>query len=78
MALLAIAVWLKQSKLDNRMVLYPMVFMFLVTFTALSQLIIMYFSRGNFLVGSMSVVLFGLAVALVVLSVQTIKGAVKR
>ena len=49
-----------------------------MTFTALSQLIIMYFSRGNFLVGSMSVVLFGLAVALVVLSVQTIKGAVKR
>ncbi|MDY6010723.1 MAG: carbon starvation protein A [Duodenibacillus sp.] len=78
MALLAIAVWLKQCGYENRMVLYPMVFMFIVTFTALSQLIILYFSRGNYLVGTMAAVLFALAVALVVLSVRTIKKAVAR
>ena len=73
MALLAIAVWLKQSKLENRMVIYPMVFMFIVTFVALLQLIYKYFMGGNILVGSISVVLFVLAIALVLLSVKTFK-----
>ena len=77
MALLAIAVWLKNSKLDCRMVVYPMCFMFVVTFTALAQLIYTYFAMGNFFVGAMAVLLFILAVALVVQSLDTFKGVTK-
>jgi carbon starvation protein len=73
MALLAIAVWLKASNLEYRMALYPMVFMFVVTFTALLQLIYSYFSRGNMFVGCLAVLLFGLAVALVLQSRETFK-----
>jgi carbon starvation protein len=77
MALLAIAVWLKNSKLDCRMVVYPMCFMFVVTFTALAQLIYTYFAMGNYFVGCMAVLLFVLAVALVVQSLDTFKGVAK-
>lgn len=77
MALLAIAVWLKNSKLDCRMVVYPMCFMFVVTFTALAQLIYTYFAMGNYFVGAMAVLLFVLAVALVVQSLDTFKGVAK-
>ncbi len=73
MALLAIAVWLKASNLEYRMALYPMLFMFVVTFTALLQLIYSYFSRGNMFVGCLAVLLFGLAVALVLQSRETFK-----
>ncbi|MBO5658536.1 MAG: carbon starvation protein A [Duodenibacillus sp.] len=73
MALLAIAVWLKASNLEYRMALYPMFFMFVVTFTALLQLIYSYFSRGNMFVGCLAVLLFGLAVALVLQSRETFK-----
>lgn len=63
LALLAIAVWLKRSKLDCAMVVVPMVFMFAVTLTALVQLI--YFNiGGNWLVAGLSIVLFLLSLAL--------------
>lgn len=63
LALLAIAVWLKRSKLDCAMVVVPMVFMFAVTLTALVQLI--YFNMGsNWLVAGLSIVLFILSLAL--------------
>lgn len=63
LALLAITVWLKRSRLECRMVVIPMVFMFAVTLTALVQLI--FFNVGkNFMVAGFSVVLFLLSLAL--------------
>lgn len=65
MALLAIGVWLKSDNRDCRMVFYPMCFMFVVTFSALVGLVYNYFSAGNYFVGTISVILFILAIGLV-------------
>ena len=73
MALLAIAVWLRSEKHDAFMVILPMIFMFIVTFVALAQVGYAAFVTGKILIGSMSVVLFLLAIALVFQSFETFK-----
>ncbi len=64
LALLAIALWLKQSGKEYRMASIPMVFMFAVTLVALVQLMIA--NVGNYLLFGFAVALFILAIILIV------------
>jgi len=68
LALLALAVWLKQAGKEYRMASIPMVFMFAVTLVALVQLMVA--NIGNYL-------LFGFAVALFILAIILILEAKK-
>lgn len=68
LALLAIAVWLKQAGKEYKMASIPMVFMFAVTLVALVQLMIA--NVGNY-------ILFGFAVALFILALILIAHARK-
>ncbi|MDL2280538.1 carbon starvation protein A [Selenomonadales bacterium OttesenSCG-928-I06] len=63
LSLLAVCVWLKRAKLKYSMAIIPMVFMFLVTLTALIQLIYYNFTT-NLMVTGLSVILFILSLAL--------------
>ena len=73
MALLAIAVWLRSEKRNATMVVLPMFFMFVVTFVALAQVGFEAFATGKILIGVMAVVLFALALALVLQSIETFR-----
>lgn len=64
LALLAIALWLKQSGKEYRMASIPMVFMFAVTLVALVQLMIA--NVGNYLLFGFAVALFILAIILII------------
>ena len=63
LALLSLAVWLKQSGREYRMAIYPMIFMFAVTLVALVLLMIANIS--NIILLFFSVVLFILAIVLI-------------
>lgn len=63
LALLSLAVWLKQSGREYRMAVYPMIFMFAVTLVALVLLMIANIS--NLILLFFSVVLFILAIVLI-------------
>lgn len=65
LALLAVGVWLKDSKKDYLMVVLPMIFMFCVTFVALAQ-IIMANAASHIITAALGIVLFVLAIALVI------------
>ena len=65
LALLSIAAWLAKSGKDNRMVKYPMIFMFMVTLSALVILAKNNIMAGNYLLVFFAVVLFVLALVLI-------------
>lgn len=75
LVLLAVTVWLAKLKKKRGFMLYPMFFMFGVTLTALVLLMIRNFSTGNFLLAVLGVILFGVAVALVVEAVRSLRKA---
>ncbi len=60
-ALLAVSVWLAKQQIKNAFVLYPMGFMFAVTFSALVLLIINNFSSQNYLLMIIALGLFFIA-----------------
>ena len=64
LALLAIAVWLKNTGKNYHMLVIPMVFMLVVTLSALLLLIRSNFLAGNYLLVIFPVLLFVLAVIL--------------
>ncbi|MFZ5943502.1 MAG: carbon starvation protein A [Bacillota bacterium] len=68
LALITVAVWLKNSKKNNSMLILPTIFMFAATFTALFFLVRANLASGNLL-------LVGFAVALLVLAVILVKYA---
>jgi len=69
LALLAGAVWLARSGKDNKFVLYPMIFMFAVTLTALVFMFLQTLAAANWVLVIISVVLFILGIVLVYLAV---------
>ena len=73
LALLAVSVWLVKLGKDNRFVKYPMYFMFAVTLCSLVILSYKNFMAANFLLTTIAVVLFILAVILVVFASKTLK-----
>ncbi len=64
LALMAVAVWLKKIGRNNKMFIFPMVFMFSVTLLALGFLIQSNFASGNWILVIFPVVLFLLALVL--------------
>ncbi|MDD4321006.1 MAG: carbon starvation protein A [Acidaminococcaceae bacterium] len=64
LSLLAISVWLKDAGKRYKMVLFPMIFMFAVTFVALFKIIMANFS-GHIITAALGTILFILAIALV-------------
>ncbi|MDZ7391647.1 MAG: carbon starvation protein A [candidate division KSB1 bacterium] len=77
LALLAVSVWLAKGGMRTHFVRYPMIFMFLVTLTALASLIHKNFVRGNYLLVGIGAILFalaGLLVAQAVRSLRSVKG----
>ncbi len=73
MALLTITVWFANMKKKNRFVLYPMIFMFLVTLTALVNLVIKNVQNQNWVLTGMGVLLFVVAIFLIVQAYQSVK-----
>ncbi|MDC7231819.1 MAG: carbon starvation protein A [Spirochaetales bacterium] len=65
LALLAIGAWLAKEGRDNKMVKIPMIFMFLVTLTALVFVAQANIAAGNYILVFFAVVLFILAVVLI-------------
>lgn len=64
-ALLAMAVWMTNIGRNNKMFVYPMVFMFAVTLTALLLLIKGNMAAGNFILVGFGIALFILALILI-------------
>ena len=75
LALLAVSVWLARMGKDNRFTKYPMVFMFLVTLSALGITIMQTLSAGNYLLMIIAALLFILAVVLACLANSALKDA---
>lgn len=65
LALLAIAAWLANNGKNNKMIVYPMIFMFAVTLTALILLIKANLAAGNIILVIFGVLLFVLALILI-------------
>lgn len=74
LALLAVSVWLAKAGRRNGFVRYPMVFMFLVTLTALASLVYKNFLRGNYLLVAVGIVLFCLAGLLINQAIRSLRG----
>ncbi len=72
LALLGATAWLAHLGKKYTVTLYPMIFMFIVTFFALINLLFTNFAKGNYLLGSVSTVLIILAGFVVVEGVQAI------
>ena len=72
-ALLAVTVWLSRMKKKTLFVKIPMIFMFLVTLTALGSLIVKHTVSKNVTLLSVSVILFVVAVFLVVQAIRSLK-----
>ncbi|SFG72234.1 carbon starvation protein [Desulfotomaculum arcticum] len=75
LALLAVSVWLARMGKDNSFTKYPMVFMFLVTLSALGITIMQTLNAGNYLLMIIAVLLFILAVVLAYLANVALKDA---
>lgn len=80
LALLAISVWLKKSKKDNKMIIFPMIFMFAVTLVALGCMIkanLHSAFNGKFATGGIllifSVILMILAIILIIEAIKSFK-----
>ncbi len=72
-ALLAITVWIANMKLNYSFTIYPMIFMFAVTLTALSTLFYTNIINNNYVLSLISVLLFVLALILVYQSYQVLR-----
>jgi len=77
LALLAVAVWLSRIGKDNKFVLYPMIFMFAVTMTALVFMFFKTLAAANFVQVIVVVVLFILAIVLVYLAITRLRAVGK-
>lgn len=71
-ALLAMAVWMTNIGRNNKMFVYPMVFMFAVTLTALLLLIKGNMAAGNFILVGFGIALFILALILIYQAYNTL------
>ncbi len=71
--LLAITVWLAKMKKKNAFVKYPMIFMFGVTITALGILTYKNFMLHNYVLFSLSILLFVVTIFLVVEAIKSLK-----
>lgn len=74
LALMAVALWLKKSHRDFSMITIPMIFMLIVTLTALIFLIKANFIASNYILVVFPVLLFILAIVLVVKGYQVLFG----
>ena len=74
LSLLALTVWFAKTGKKYTMTLIPMVFMFAVTLSALVILVRNFFAAGNILLGVMTVILFILAVILIIIAANSMKG----
>lgn len=72
LALLSVSVWLAGLGRDNRATLFPMVFMVIVTLTALGFLIQQNLAKGNLVLGVPGILLFVLAIFLVIEAVNVL------
>lgn len=77
-ALLSLAAWLANSGRSNKMIIYPMIFMFIVTLTALILLIKTNLAAGNFILVIFGVLLFVLALILIKQSYKILSGETKK
>lgn len=77
-ALLAVAAWLANAGKNNKMLIVPMIFMFLVTLTALGFLIRDNVAKGNYALVFFGVLLFILAIVLIALAYNVLTGKKKR
>jgi len=75
LALMAVALWLKNQKRDYNMLVIPMVFMLIVTLTALVLLANSNIASGNYVLVGFAVALFILAI---VLAIQGYKALFKK
>ena len=73
LALLAVAAWLTRMGRDNKFVLYPMIFMFAVTMTALVVMFFKTVAAANIVQSIVVVVLFILAIVLVYMAITTLR-----
>lgn len=70
MALLGLTAWFARTKRPILPTVIPMVFMFIVTLTALVMLARKYLAAGNFLMGGLAVILLVLAVVLIISTIK--------
>ncbi|WP_198470669.1 carbon starvation CstA family protein [Acetomicrobium sp. S15 = DSM 107314] len=77
-ALLAVAAWLANAGKNNKMLIFPMIFMFIVTLTALGFLIRDNVARGNYALVFFGALLFILAIILIALAYNVLTGKKKR
>jgi carbon starvation protein len=77
-ALLAVAAWLANAGKNNKMLIFPMIFMFLVTLTTLGFLIRDNVAKGNYALVFFGVLLFILAIVLIALAYNVLTGKKKR
>lgn len=77
-ALLAVATWLANKGMNNKMLIAPMIFMFIVTLTALVFLVQSNIAKGNFILVFFAGLLFVLAIVLIVLSYNVLSKKRKR
>ncbi|SHK44003.1 Carbon starvation protein CstA [Hespellia stercorisuis DSM 15480] len=73
MALLGLTAWLARTKRPVLPIAIPMVFMFIVTLTALFMIVRKYLAGGNFLMGGMATALLLLAVVLIAITIKAFK-----
>ncbi len=66
LALLSATVWLAHLKKSNWVALWPMIFMFIVTLSALVLLAVNNFKKGNAMLGTVSLILLVLALFMIV------------
>lgn len=74
LALLAVTAWFVKMKKGAIVTLIPMVFMFVVTLSALSLLGYRFISAGNWILGVLAVALFVLAIVLIVVAAKVFMG----
>jgi carbon starvation protein len=74
LSLLAVSAWLAKSGKKNLMTVIPMIFMFIVTLTALVLVCKNNFAGGNEVIGFVAAILFGLAIVLIVTTINTFFG----
>lgn len=74
LSLLAISAWLAKSGKKNFMTVIPMVFMFIVTLTALVLVARNSFLGGKELIGAIAIILFVLAIYLIITTIKTFYG----
>ncbi|WP_457921096.1 carbon starvation CstA family protein [Thermoanaerobacter thermocopriae] len=73
-ALLAVAAWLANAGRNNKMLIIPMIFMFIVTLTALVFLVRSNIASGNYILVLFAVLLFVLAILLILQTYGVLTG----